>query len=194
MRHRLDLRFTWIPLVGMLGLVVTPLAYGPQIAIAADRAGAYEIGERIYSLANRSGDQSLATICGRSAHDNNLAELKCDRLNTTVATIYGPESRQMANRFLILGFHYQQNFNDYRNSEVCFRRAISIYRLHHDDAKCAQALSFLAYAQIADGDKRGAEDSVRQARNLMPSSANDQLSRITVNELDAATWLIIHSV
>lgn len=162
---------------------------GRAIAYVADSVGAYEFGERIYSQTPRSGDTSLASVCGAASHDSNLEELKGERLNHTVAQIYGSQSREMANRYLILGFHYENNFHNYAAAEQYFEKSLLIYRRIDDQVNCVKVLSFLSFAQYQNGEKAKVKQTLGAALQAIAVCPNRQ----ELNNFAAALWAVARS-
>lgn len=142
-----------------------------DLAHVIDGFGAYELGERVFSL--RSEDdlgRTLASTCGSyNGHDHDLQELKSERLNKCVAELYGSESRQMANRFAILGGHLSK-MEQFAESSKYRRKAIQLYKQLNKPDHIVQNLGFLAFNQVEQRDKTGAKASITEAIDIVDIS------------------------
>jgi hypothetical protein len=76
-----------------------------DLAHILDALGRYELGERIFNTVS-NGYVSLATSCGRNGHDTDRKEIANERLNRTVARVYGPSSRRMVWRYCCACNHF----------------------------------------------------------------------------------------
>lgn len=142
-----------------------------DLAHVIDGFGAYELGEHVFSL--RSEDdlgRTLASTCGSyNGHDHDPQELKAERLNKCVAKLYGPESRQMANRYAILGGHLS-TMEQFAESSKFRRKAIQLYKQLNKPDHIVQNLGFLAFNQVELGDKTGARTSINEAIEIIDIS------------------------
>ena len=161
---------------------------GPRIlAYCADLTGDYEFGESIFRWVPSSDDAKYLAMDVSYSHDRKTKELKSDRLNRTVAAIYGPESLQMAHRYLTLGLHYNAYFEDYRSEEKYLKMALNLYKHHNDCSNSAIVLGWLSFAQLQNGSERQCKQSITEALALLPYCSDEAISS-TCNELYCTVW------
>jgi hypothetical protein len=176
--------------VGSANCVSTTAHYGIRdLAHAIDGLGFYEQGEYIYSLTRDYGGTTLASTCGIDGHDTDRQELQSDRLNRTVAGIYGPDSVQMANRFRILAGRCNLNFEDSLMAEKYRQKAISIYERLDRQFDCAENLGLLAFEQAENGHISEARSSINESlKSLAISGASTVGKNIVLVSLFNAAW------
>ena len=115
------------------------------LAAFLDEIGQYEAGECVYANFVHINDNSLASLThglsGKLSFDQ-------ERANICVAKLYGENSKQMARRYLTLGFYFQNKVRDYKKAEECFSKACKLYAAIHDPNHRLCSLSCVAYIQF----------------------------------------------
>ncbi len=150
-----------------------------DIAHVIDGFGAYELGEHVFSLrADDDLGRTLASTCGSyNGHDYDKQELKSERLNRCVAELYGPQSRQMANRYAILAGHLSK-MEQFAESSKFRSQAIQLYKQLNKPHLIVQNLGFLAFNQVELGDKTGAKTAIDEAIEIIDISEDSWTTKL----------------
>lgn|GEM_PF-2017216 len=160
-----------VALAGTLNCLQMVKHYGLRdTAYILDGLGQYEIGEQIFSLTTEGCGITLASTCGFSGHDADRAEVANERLNNTVARIYGENSIELAHRLQTQAGRIVNNFEDYSLAIQTRTRAIAIFKRAGRLDRCADNFGFLAYDLQASGNIAEAKRTISEALKYANSS------------------------
>lgn len=135
-----------------------------------------ELAERIFQVTNGSGERSFAIESGigyrpLSGQSEFAFESQNIALDTVVESVYGAQSRNLANRYLCHAYRAQGAFENYVLSSKYFKKALGLYQIHADSEKCLDVLQFLTYAQGASGEFDELQEDLKTGLKLL-SQAN----------------------
>lgn len=154
-----------------------------DLAYTLDGAGAYELGEQVFSFSANGGGMSLASSCGRTGHDSDRFEIESGRLNQTVAKIYGEHSAEMGRRQAVLANHLESNFDDLTGSEKARKESINIYDELGNLRMKAENLAFLACTQAFSNHFDDARRSTNEALDAVRKYGDNSVERANVVDL-----------
>lgn len=131
---------------------------GVTASIIADYTGSYELAEKIFKATPLPSEMrqdmtwgSLAATPYFQANTND-PDARDDRLDRVIAEIYGPQSRQLAHRYLVQAESaYGDNY--WYRRRYFYEKTLSIYCKHNAPIECTESIARLAAMSYVDGDK-----------------------------------------
>jgi len=181
---------------------------GITLAYAANALQQYVIGERIFQLIpdplHQKEDMSLAAIWDYQPKLNGKDKTML-KLNDVISSIYGPESTQMAHRFILLGENsrasalqkswkkqFTESKAEFSLSIQYFERAVSLFKIHRDFAEQAEALSNIAYCQAKLEQRDASQESISKTLLAIGNSDEYLVHFSTIDRLALTESLLGH--
>ncbi|MGD9680049.1 MAG: hypothetical protein AB7W16_02595 [Candidatus Obscuribacterales bacterium] len=186
------------------GAIGWPFYYSSLItAFALDCSGQYEAGELVFSRTpDLVGLRGGITASSLSAKGNQLDNDSIERLNSTIARIYGRESIQSAFRFERLGdkFKYWSYHNegkrDFESALEWYEKGLLLYKQKGKVSESLAVLSKMAYLCSQHGEQQLTVKYLEEAdkielAGISPDVRFDVLSRMssaasTIDQTDLA--------
>jgi hypothetical protein len=129
-----------------------------QVALFATAFGFYETGERISRAVRVSERWNDVTMTAIADLELNVDDSKTLRLNEAIATVYGPESKQMAQRYKLLGDRAMRAGAETSpermlQAQSWYQQSVDLYRNLTPSASFAEALAKLANCRYYQGNR-----------------------------------------
>lgn len=134
--------------------------------------GQYELAERIYRLApdlnHNKASGRLSSMATWHSSSKREEPISLQMKNTAVATVYGSQSLQMANRYFYLGLTCGHAENNSTPEAIYWHnQALGLYRKNNAITKSIDAIAQMAILQD-ESNKQESQRLLAQAASLVP--------------------------
>jgi len=128
-----------------------------------------EFAEKVYSYTNAVGNSSFVGVSRigakqQSGQTYSQFERENVMLDSVIANVYGAQSKQMGQRYLLHGFHLFDCSETSPAGIDYLKRAFKIFRMHNDWESSSEVLHFLAYPLGASHRYTELRETIESAR------------------------------
>jgi hypothetical protein len=137
-------------------------------ACLVDHFGQYELAERIYQRVPNKASRASSIAGWQTAFRTETDAITLKR-NQAVAAVYGSNSREMADRYFLVGLMHGREGSDNEDDVAYqwFKQSLTVYEMNHAISKRIDALCQMAIMRLEYGRPEGGS-LIAQAAELMP--------------------------